>query len=249
MKIIISPAKKMRQDGDNFSSEQLPQFIEQAEVLRDYMQSLDYEGCKALWKCNDEIAALNYERFAHMDLRKAQTPALYAYDGIQYQYMAPNVFTEQEITYIKEHLRILSGLYGILRPFDGVVPYRLEMQAKPMGFSSKTLYEYWGDQLANVLLEGEICIVNLASKEYSKAVQKYLSDRVRWVDCLFVEPVHGSYKEKGTQAKMARGAMVRYMAEHNVQCPEEMKGFDRFAFRYDEELSSRNQLVFVKGEL
>ncbi len=248
MKIIISPAKKMRQDRDSFSSEQLPQFLEQAEGLQDYIQSLDYESCKALWKCNDEIAALNYERFAQMDLRAAQTPALYAYDGIQYQYMAPNVFTDQELAYIKEHLRILSGFYGILRPFDAVVPYRLEMQAKPEGFSSKTLYAYWGDQLAQVLSEEENCIVNLASKEYSKAVQKYLPNTVRWVDCLFVEDVNGSYKEKGTQAKMVRGAMVRYMAENNVQSPEGMKDFRRFDFRYHEELSSENKLVFLKGD-
>ena len=249
MKLIISPAKKMRQDTDTFSAADRPQFLAQAEEIAAYMRSLDYEACKALWKCNDELAALNFERFQTMDFASAATPALFAYDGIQYQYMAPNVFTDAELGYVREHLRILSGLYGVLRPFDGVVPYRLEMQAKPVGFKEKTLYAYWGGALADALAQDEDCIVNLASKEYSKAVQKYLPDSVRWVDCAFVEKVGDAYKEKATQAKMARGAMVRYLAEIGAESPEQMRGFTRFDMKYSEALSDENQFVFVKGAI
>lgn len=249
MRIIISPAKKMRTGGDDFAPEQLPRFLERAEELKGYIQSLDYDGCRALWQCNDAIAELNFERFRSMDLPGAQTPALYAYDGIQYQYMAPNVFTDSELAYVKEHLRILSGFYGLLRPFDAVVPYRLEMQAKPVRFRCKTLYDFWGDTLTLALAEETDCIVNLASKEYSKAVRPYLPETVGWVDCTFAEPVGGKLKEKGTQAKMARGAMVRYMAETGAKSPEDMLGFDRFGFRYSEEVSSKDHLVFIKGDV
>ncbi len=239
----------MRADSDAFAAEQLPCFLEQAEELKAYIQGLDYDRCRALWQCNDAIAALNFERFQTMDLHGAQTPALFAYDGIQYQYMAPNVFTEEELSYVKEHLRILSGFYGLLRPFDGVCPYRLEMQAKPQAFRCKTLYEFWGDRLARALAAETGCVVNLASKEYSKAVRPYLPAEVRWVDCTFAESVGGKLKEKGTQAKMARGAMVRYLAETGGQSPEAMRGFDRFGFRYDEALSSDEHVIFIKGDV
>ena len=247
MRIIISPAKKMRRDNDTFSAARLPAFLQQAETLRDYLRGLSYAQCRALWRCNDAIAALNYERLQDMDLRSDLTPALFAYDGIQYRYMAPNVFTEDELAYVAEHLRILSGFYGILRPFDGVQPYRLEMQARLEGFRCKTLYEFWGGLLAKALAAESGCIVNLASKEYSKAVRAYLPAEVRWVDCTFAEGTAERWKEKGTMAKMARGAMVRYLAEQRAETPEEMRPFDRFGFRYSGEASSPDHFVFLKG--
>ena len=163
MRLIVSPAKKMRSDSDSFAVAAPPQFLEQAEELKTYLQTLDYDQCRALWRCNDAIAALNFERVRHMDLRRAQTPALFSYDGIQYRYMAPNVFSERELSYVQEHLRILSGFYGLLRPFDGVEPYRMEMQAKLAGFRCSTLYEFWGASLAEALAAEDACLVNLAS--------------------------------------------------------------------------------------
>ena len=247
MRLIISPAKKMRRDSDSFAAAAAPQFLEQAEELRAYLQTLDYDQCRALWRCNDTIAALNFERVRHMDLRRAQTPALFSYDGIQYRYMAPNVFTERELSYVQEHLRILSGFYGLLRPFDGVEPYRLEMQAKLAGFRCSTLYEFWGASLAEMLAAEDACLVNLASQEYSKAVRPYWGTQPRWVECTFAEEAGGKRREKATQAKMARGAMVRYLAERQAQEPEEMRGFDRFGFSFDAAASSPDHFIFVKG--
>ena len=130
MRIIISPAKQMRVDTDSFVCTELPVFTDRAEVLKDWIRSLSYEEQKTLWACNDKIARQNAERFAHMDLTKNLTPALLAYDGIQYTYMAPAVFEDGQFDYVQEHLRILSGFYGVVKPLDGAVPYRLEMQAK-----------------------------------------------------------------------------------------------------------------------
>ena len=130
MRIIISPAKQMRVDTDSFGCKELPVFMDRTEVLMKWIQSLSYEEQKKLWVCNDKIAWQNAERFAHMDLRKNLTPAILAYDGIQYTYMAPAVFEDGQYDYVQEHLRILSGFYGVVRPMDGVVPYRLECRQR-----------------------------------------------------------------------------------------------------------------------
>ena len=121
MRIIISPAKKMNMDTDSLPWRDLPVFLSRTEQLAKTMQAMSYEELKKLWKCNDQIAALNVERLANMDLHNRLTPAVLAYEGTQYQYMAPGVFTQQEFDYVQEHLRILSGFYGVLKPFDGVV--------------------------------------------------------------------------------------------------------------------------------
>ena len=113
MRIIISPAKKMSVDTDSLPVRDLPAFLEQTEELYRELQSKSPEELQKLWKCNDQIAALNVERLRQMELRRNLTPSVLAYEGIQYQYMAPNVFTSKEYDYIQEHLRILSGFYGI----------------------------------------------------------------------------------------------------------------------------------------
>ena len=130
MKIIISPTKKMRVETDSLPWQDLPLFLDKTEQIYKVLQSTPANELQKIWKCNDKIAALNVERIQNMDLYHGLTPAILAYEGIQFQYMAPGVFTEAEFEYIQEHLRILSGFYGVLRPFDGVTPYRLEMQAK-----------------------------------------------------------------------------------------------------------------------
>ena len=126
MRIIIAPAKKMVVD-DSLQPSGLPDHLSRTQVLKDWICSLSYAQQKALWRCSDAIARQNAERFAHMDLQRELTPALLAYDGIQYTYMAPAVFEDGQLAWVQEHLRILSGFYGVLRPMDGVVPYRLEM--------------------------------------------------------------------------------------------------------------------------
>lgn len=144
MRIIISPAKKMRVDTDSFAPEGLPAFLPETGRLLAALKEMDGPQLQKLWKCNDSIAALNLERLAHMDLEGRLTPALLSYEGIQYQYMAPGVFDREQLDYVKEHLRILSGFYGLLRPFDGVTPYRLEMAAPLKVDGHKDLYAFWG---------------------------------------------------------------------------------------------------------
>lgn len=246
MKIIISPAKKMNIDTDIYPVNGMPQFMKKTTKLKEYMQSLSYAEAKKLWNCNDKIAELNFGRFRDMDLRKNLTAAIVSYEGIQYQYMAPSVFTEDALKYIEEHLRILSGFYGVLKPFDGVVPYRLEMQAKAEIAKAKNLYEFWSDTLYKAVVDEDRIIVNLASKEYSKCIEAYLQPKDVFLTCVFGEWKDGRVIQKGTQAKMARGEMVRFMAENGICTLEEIKKFEGLGYCFREELSSDREYVFIK---
>lgn len=246
MKLIISPAKKMKVDTESFPYRDLPMFLPNTEEICRRLQGMSYDELKTLWKCNDQITQLNVRRLQEMDLHRRLTPAVLAYEGIQYQYMAPGVFTDQEYAYIQEYLRILSGFYGILRPFDGVTSYRLEMQARLKIGEYGNLYDYWGDRLAKALCEETDCILNLASKEYSICVSKYLSNSVRFVTCVFAEEKCGKPIEKGTMCKMARGEMVRYLAERQITNPEQVKSFKRLNYRFDEFRSDENTYMFIR---
>ena len=248
MRIIISPAKKMNVDTDSLAWRDLPVFLNRTEELCRTLRGMSYDELKKLWKCNDRIAALNVDRLKNMDLHNGLTPAILSYEGIQYQYMAPGVFESEALEYIQEHLRILSGFYGILRPFDGVTPYRLEMQAKLKVCDAKDLYSYWGTSIAEELFAETDCILNLASKEYSLCVSKYLKPGIRFVTCVFGEEKGGKIIEKGTMCKMARGEMVRYMAENCVKTPEEIQGFTRLDYRFDPLRSDENTYVFLRKE-
>lgn len=246
MKLIISPAKKMNEDMDFLPPEGLPCFVERSQQLLDYLRTLDYGQLKGLLACSDQLAQLNFQRYANMDLGKRLTPAILAYEGIQYQYMAPRLFSLEQYDYLRAHLRILSGFYGILKPFDGVVPYRLEMQAKLNATFSPNLYHFWGGSLAQALAAETDTVVDLASKEYSRAVLPYLPNGVRVISCTFAQRVGGKLKESGTKCKMARGEMVRFLTEVGADSPQALKDFDRLGYRFEPELSRPEQLVFVK---
>ena len=249
MKIIISPAKKMNIDDDIFEYGSKPVFFEQAEEIMNYMKNLSYDECKTIWKCSDKLAQLNYDRVVNMDLNYRLTPALFSYEGIQYQYMGARVLSRDALEYLQDNLRILSGFYGILKPLDGVVPYRLEMQSKFINYKNKDLYEYWSDKIANSLFEETNLIINLASKEYSKCVEKYLenSPETKFITCVFGEIKGDKVIEKGTLAKMARGEMVRYLAQNKICDLEGLKRFDKLEYKYSQEKSNEKTYVFIKS--
>ena len=249
MRIIISPAKQMWVDTDSFACTELPAFMEKTEVLKEWISGLTYEQQKALWACNDKIAWQNAERFAHMNLRKNLTPALLAYDGIQYTYMAPAVFEDGQYEYVQAHLRILSSFYGVVKPMDGVVSYRLEMQAKAAVTGHKNLYDFWGDDLYREVLDDSRIIINLASKEYSKCIEKYLQPEDCFITCIFGEPEGSKIVQKGVYAKMARGEMVRFMAGIHAEKPEQMKEFNWSGYCFDDERSSETEYVFIRTEI
>ena len=247
MRVIIAPAKKMNTDLDSFAPDGLPRFLDRTERLKAALQAMPPKELQTLWRCNDAIAALNVERLRDMDLRRRLTPAVLAYEGIQYRYMAPGVFEAGHYAYIREHLRILSGFYGLLRPFDGVTPYRLEMQARLSVDGHKDLYGFWGSRLADQLAAETDLVLNLASKEYSRAVEPHLPPAARFLTCTFGDLKDGKVIEKGTMCKMARGQMVRWLAENNVTDPEDIKDFSDLDYRYSPAHSAQDNFVFIRG--
>ena len=246
MRIILSPAKKMNVNTDDLAPCGLPAFMEQTEEIVRFLQSLTYGEAKKLWACNDRIAEQNYDRVQQMDLYHQLTPAILSYEGIAYQYMAPSVFENGQFAYVQEHLRILSAFYGVVRPMDGVTPYRLEMQAKAKIAGAKDLYDYWGDRLYREVLDDSRVIINLASKEYSRCIEKYLQPKDVYITCVFGEFSGEKIVQKGVYAKMARGEMVRFMAENRIGSPEEMKGFDRLGYAFRADLSDEKTYIFIK---
>ena len=246
MKIVFSPAKKMNVVTDILNYTALPEYLQQTEEILRWLQSKSYGELKDLWQCNDKIAEQNFTRLKHIDLYKRLTPAILSYEGIAYQYMAPVVFEDKQFDYVQEHLRILSGFYGVLKPMDGVTPYRLEMQAKASVNGHKSLYDLWGSRIYESVRDEDGVIINLASKEYSKCAEKYLKRQDKYITITFCEASEDKLVTKPTYAKIARGEMVRYMAEMQIENPVEIKNFDRLGYVYRDDLSTDLEYVFER---
>lgn len=236
MKIIISPAKQMKIVDDFYIGTTAPIHLDKTNQLISHIRSLDFDQLKTVLNCSDKIAKAAFENFQTININNAQSPAILTYSGIQYQYMAPNVFTDDEFAYLQDHLFILSGLYGILRPLDEIMPYRLEMQTK-CPFS---LYDFWNDDLASTIQDE--FILNLASEEYAKCIRKYKT----LIDVRFTQDIKGKLVEKGVYAKMARGAMVRYLAQTKAETITDIKQFNELQYFYSPENSTDNLLTFIQ---
>lgn len=249
MRIIFSPAKRMRSEADDLAPLTKPLFLAQAQTVLEWLQSLSYEEAKRLWKTGDSIAQAAYDALAQANLERGLVPAILSYDGIAFNYLAAGVLEEEQLAYLQDHLLILSGLYGALRPFDAVVPYRLEMQEKAQVAGTRSLYEYWGDTVYQEAMRGvgaDHVVVNLASKEYSRMVERYLMPQDRMVSCNFVVETARGLVQKGVYCKMARGEMLRYAAVHQVKAPEELKQFDSPDWHFAEELSTDTEFFFIR---
>ncbi len=246
MKIILAPAKKMNVDTDSLAPLGLPVSLYKTEEVLAWLKSKSHDELQKLWGCNGKIAVQNFERLDHMKLHENLTPAVLSYEGIAYQYMAPAVFENDHFDYVQEHLRILSAFYGVLKPMDGVTPYRLEMQAKASIEGTKDLYDFWGKDLYDQVRDESGIIINLASKEYSKCIEKYLGPEDRYITITFCEKSGDKLVTKGTYAKMARGEMVRFMAENSIEDPVEIQKFDRLGYVFRGNLSSDEEYVFER---
>lgn len=245
LQIIIAPARTMQVDTDSLPYHELPQFLPQTETILTRLRSLSYDEVHQVWEnCSTRLAIKNYRWLHQLDLRRQLTPAIIAFTGLQYQYMAPDVFSQQGLDYVQAHLRILSGFYGLLRPFDGIVPYRLGMGDSLSVAGQPNLYRFWGDRLCRELYRNNDLVIDLASVEYEKAITPYLTADNRLVKCIFGEEINGKIKQKATLAKMARGNMVRYLAENQIQTLAGVKQFTVGGYRYRPDLSTAVKLVF-----
>lgn len=249
LRFIISPAKKMRAvDAPPWPARE-PRFLARTAELMRAVQALSRDEAQRLWACSDRLTDLNYGRFRDMDLARDTTAAVISYEGIQFTHLAAEVMSEGELDWLDERLRILSGFYGMLRPLDGVVPYRLEMQARLAVGGASDLYEFWGDTLYESLAsEGCDTIVNVASVEYARAVTPWARpDGPQVLTCLFGVLRDGRLRQPATEAKAARGTFVRWCAEHRVEDVADLRGFHERGYALDAERSSDDTLVFVRA--
>ncbi|GAA3626202.1 peroxide stress protein YaaA [Lactobacillus hamsteri] len=244
MKIIIAPAKKMERDLDSFPIQTMPQFLDKTEVLAEFLKSRNDAQLKELWQASDRVIQSSKKQLEEMDLTHRLTPAIIAFSGIQYQYMAPDLFTQPALNYIQKNLRIISGFYGSLRPFDGVCPYRLEMKTQMVGFKDYSLYNFWNSKIADEIFRDDDLVINLASKEYSRVITPYLSENRRMITIDFQEEKNGKWRTIATHAKMARGEMVRFLAENQIKTPARLQEFHDFDFKFIPEESNENNYIF-----
>lgn len=246
MKIIISPTMKMGSEQKGFLYEQKPFFLAQTKDLLTYLNKLSDDELKAIWQTSEKLAQLNIERIRSLDLEKNLSPAILSFQGLQYQYIGAQVLSFKELAYLDEHLYILSGFYGLLRPLDGIVPYRLEMKSVFKDWKYTSLYDFWKGQLAEKIQAESSIILNLASKEYSSTLTKYLKAETRMIDFIFGEWIDGKVKQKATLLKMARGEMIQYLAKNQIEELEEVKEFTGQDYAYSADLSNPKKFVFLK---
>lgn len=267
LQVIISPAKQMRAAQDAFEVLGIPPFAH--ETARLHRALLDIErnegsgGLQALWNVSDKLLGscldtlhefepiLKNDDLDNPDIARNVSPAVMSYHGIQYQSMAPEVMDSAQLAWLQSHLWILSGLYGCVRPFHAVEPYRLEMGAKLAVDDARDLYAFWGDKLARTIVPtgSNTTIVNLASVEYAKAVLPHLAGDATAVTCLFGEGIHnGKPIQRSTASKKARGSMVRWMAANGLEDAGRLTEFN-IGYRHAPEISYPGTLVFINEQM
>ncbi|MBS9773558.1 MAG: peroxide stress protein YaaA [Tenacibaculum sp.] len=252
MKIIISPAKSL--DFENNAPTTIhtqPFFLNKSLKINESLKILSAKELSQLMKISDNLGYLNYERNKKWNIPfslKNAKQAIYSFTGDVYKGLDVNTLSEGKIPVLQEKLRILSGLYGILKPLDLIQPYRLEMGTKLKVGKFDNLYKFWADELANHLnneMKEDELLVNLASLEYFKAVPKKAL-KMPIITPVFKELKGDTYKVVAIYAKKARGLMIRYIIDNNVETIEELKGFNTNGYGFSETLSTNDELVFVR---
>lgn len=252
MKLILSPAKSIQEHPKTpiFLSS-TPLFLKESSSLVSKLKKYSHKKLKDLFAVSTDIAELNYYRFQNWvssdQVNKALIPCGFAFNGEVYRGLNIQELSEIEVNYLNENLRILSGLYGILKPFDLIYPYRLEMGTKiQLSPKISNLYQFWDDKITNYLnQEEEDEIINLASSEYFKVIQQKKL-RANFITPVFKEFRNGSYKIVMTYAKHARGEMVNFAARKNITKGENLKHFDVLGYNFDDKQSTPNEWVFVR---
>lgn len=254
MLVVLSPAKKLNEKRETLPNSTTPIFIDEAEVLIKNLRKKSPKKLGELMKLSDNLAQLNVDRYYNWDkkhtVKNAKTAGL-IFDGEVYTGLEAENFTKDEMNYAQKHLRILSGLYGVLRPLDLVHPYRLEMGTKLKVGSKNNLYEYWGDKIVDFInkdlaQQNEQVLVNLASNEYFKAINtKKLDAKV--VTASFKDFKNGQYKSIMVYAKKARGMMANYIIKNKIEKVEDLIGFDTDGYCFNQEASTDKELVFLRG--
>lgn len=252
--MVISPAKTLDFSGSPYPHFTQPAHLEDSQELITQLREFSVADISKLMKISEKLSVLNQQRYEDFktpfSLDNARQ-ALLVFKGDVYKGIDTDNYNDDDLSFAQKHLRILSGLYGVLRPLDLMQAYRLEMGTKLANKRGKNLYEFWGNQVSEQLnedLEGldEPWLVNLASNEYFKAIApKALKANI--INIAFKENKGGTYKVIGIHAKRARGLMVDFVIKKRIETPEPMKSFDVEGYEFNEALSTANTWTFCRG--
>ena len=256
MLMVISPAKTLDYETPPSAERHtLPRYLEHSNELIEILQDKSVQDIAELMKLSDKLAALNVARYGSWSetfTSENSKQALLAFKGDVYTGLAAEDFSEADFDFAQQHLRMLSGLYGLLRPLDMMQPYRLEMGTKLANPRGKDLYAFWGERISGWLNQdlaeqGDDVLLNLASQEYFGAV-KPRTLKARVIDTVFKDRKNGEYKIISFYAKKARGLMARYVIKERLTNPDGLKDFDLDGYRFNSASSSANNLVFLREE-
>lgn len=256
MLLLLSPAKiqnfELLQSMSDYTQ---PEFMEEAESIMHKIKQLSLADLAKLLNINTGLAQLNVDR--HFNWQHPFTPenakqTVFVFNGEVYHGLDAKSFSIEELSYLQEHLRILSGLYGVLRPFDLIQPYRLDVSTRLKTDVGNNLYAFWGDKITESLNRaltasgGPKVLLNLASGEYMKSIKRKLL-KADIIDFDFLENKNDEYKPVVVYIKKARGMMVRYVIENRIENVEDLKGFNADGYWYNSRLSTEQKLVFTRG--
>lgn len=252
MLVVISPAKKLDENCDknlvtNFT---IPPYLEDSKKIIKSLRKYSTDKLSKLMNISEKISLLNYERYIKWSLpfnKKNAHPALLLFQGDVYKGISVSDFKKEDFIYAQKSLRILSGLYGILKPLDLIQPYRLEMGTQIKIGKHNDLYDFWGDEITKAINEDKNSdyLINLASVEYFKSINKEKLN-AKLINVIFKEKRNGSYKIIGINAKKARGLMSRYIIKKKISNPMNLKKFKEENYSYNKNLSSDSDWVFTR---
>ena len=253
MKTLISPSKTLNFENNNVCNLKTNcRLINHTTKLHKILVNYSMSDLKELMSVSDKIAELNYNRFKswkNPSESDSSKQAIYAFKGDVYSGLDAESIKEDKLEFLQNNLRIISGFYGLLRPFDKILPYRLEMSTKLSNSRGNNLYEFWGDNITN-LLNNDIedkngYVINLASNEYFKSIKKKkLKNKI--ITPIFKEFKNGTYKTIAIYAKKARGLMSRFIIDNKIQKPENLKAFNLERYSFDNNLSDDYNYVFTR---
>lgn len=253
---LLSPAKKLNFDPVQREQEiTQPRLAEDTRALATVAKQQSAADLKRLMRISDKLAELNAQRFKVFDLdarSNSAKPAGLTFDGDVYWGLDAGTMGEETLAYAQDHLRILSGLYGLLRPMDAIQPYRLEMGTKMANPRGKSLYDFWGSRIGEMLADDlsahdDRTIVNLASNEYFGAVDTDALPAPA-ITANFLNVKDGEARSLMYHVKFARGLMARWIMENRIERAEDLKGFDAQGYTYDAQASSESELVFTRPQ-
>ncbi|MDG1730333.1 MAG: peroxide stress protein YaaA [Algibacter sp.] len=252
MKLVLSPAKSLNFETPLPTTQfTKPDFLSQSERLNKLLKTKSAKGLSKLMSISDALGQLNHQRNQDWELPftpENARPAIYAFNGDVYRGLDAYTIPQEKIETLQNTVRILSGLYGVLKPTDLMQPYRLEMGTKLTVGKNKNLYEFWKKDITNALnqeLEDDELFLNLASNEYFKAIDTKAL-KVPVITANFKDFKNGKYKVISFFAKEARGAMARYIVDTNAKTIDDLKGFNYMEYGFSEALSKGNELVFTR---